>query len=185
MIIMEQQMKKIQTDIQGLMDQWSKGDFLEQGDLFVVGCSTSEVIGKQIGTFGSDDVAKILYEALITFARQKNIYLAFQCCEHINRALVVEKVAAKAYDLEVVSVIPHQNAGGSMATYAYKHMDDPVVVETIQAHAGMDIGDTLIGMHIKAVAVPLRFEQNEIGSAHVTLAKRRPKLIGGERAIYS
>ncbi|KHE66836.1 TIGR01440 family protein, partial [Halobacillus sp. BBL2006] len=110
--------------------------------------------------------------------------LAFQCCEHLNRSLVVERSVLREYGLDEVSAIPIPKAGGSMASYAYKHMEDPVLVESIQATGGLDIGDTLIGMHLKRVAVPLRIEQKSIGKAHVTAAKTRPPLIGGVRAVY-
>lgn len=175
---------KIQSDMNALVLEWAESDFLHQDDLFVVGCSTSEVAGKQIGSSGSEEIAALIYESLAQLAGQKGIHLIFQCCEHLNRALVVEKKAIKSYNIETVSVIPVPKAGGSMAAHAFKHMDNPVIVETIQAHAGIDIGDTLIGMQLKPVAVPLRFKQTMVGNAHLTAARTRPKLIGGERAEY-
>lgn len=181
---MNEQIEKVKNDMSAMMDQWKAAKYIEPDEIFVVGCSTSEVVGKAIGTFGSHDVAEILYEQLAAFSTNEHVHLAFQCCEHLNRALVVEKEVAKAYGLEIVSVIPKRDAGGSMATYAFEQMKEPVVVESIAAHAGMDIGDTFIGMHIKAVAVPVRFDRHEIGAAHVTLVRRRPKLIGGSRAVY-
>lgn len=177
--------KQMLTDIEAVMRQWSEANVMQADQIFVVGCSTSEVLGKEIGTFGSDDVAVHLYDALQVFANKQHIHLAFQCCEHLNRALVVESKVAKANGYEIVSAIPHKDAGGSMATYAYGEMQDPVVVEEITAHAGMDIGDTFIGMHLKHVAVPIRFDRDHIGAAHTTFAKTRPKLIGGARAIYA
>ena len=118
------------------------------------------------------------------FAEKHKLFLAFQGCEHINRALTIERRAAGKFNLEPVSVIPVVHAGGSMSAYAYQHMDDPVVVEAIRANAGIDIGQTLIGMHLKPVAVPLRTSIEKIGDAIVTIATTRPKLIGGEQAIY-
>ena len=145
--------------------------------LFVVGCSTSEVLGEKIGTAGAVEVANALYDEL-------NLYLVFQGCEHINRALTLERAAAEKYHLEPVAVVPVRTAGGSMSAYAYTKMEDPVIVEHVQAHAGIDIGQTLIGMHLKIVAVPIRTSVKKIGQATVTVAKTRPKLIGGARAQY-
>lgn len=154
------------------------------GTLFVVGCSTSEIAGSRIGTSGALGIGEALYKPLKDFAEKYNLFLAFQGCEHINRALTIERQAADKFNLDLVSVIPVQHAGGSMSTYAYRQMDEPVVVEAIRATAGIDIGQTLIGMHLKSVAVPLRTSISKIGEAVVTVATTRPKLIGGERAIY-
>ncbi|AGT33731.1 MULTISPECIES: TIGR01440 family protein [Geobacillus] len=158
---------------------------LGRGHIVVVGCSTSEVFGERIGTAGSMDVAAMLFAELEAWRRETGIELAFQCCEHLNRALVVERETARAHGLEVVSVVPVPQAGGAMAAYAYRNLADPVVVEAIRADAGIDIGHTLIGMHLKPVAVPVRVPVKQVGAAHVTLAKTRPKLIGGARAVYS
>ena len=152
---------------------------LKAGDIVVIGCSTSEIIGSRIGTDSSPEVAGIVFEAIYEFAQQKGIYLAVQCCEHLNRAIVIEKVAAMF--AETVNVIPQPKAGGSMATQAYVHFKDPIVVEEIKADAGIDIGFTLIGMHLKKVAVPLRLDNNKIGEATVLAARTRPKFIGGIR----
>lgn len=156
----------------------------EKGGFFVVGCSTSEVVGKRIGTAGAMDIGEALFQPLKAFADQYELHLAFQGCEHINRALTIEREAAKQYNLEPVSVIPQINAGGSMSAYAYEHLNDAVVVEEIRAHSGIDIGQTLIGMHLKPVAIPLRTSIEKIGEAIVTVATTRPKLIGGVRAKY-
>ncbi|WP_084244242.1 TIGR01440 family protein [Planomicrobium okeanokoites] len=156
-----------------------------KGQVFVVGCSTSEVLGQHIGTGGGLDIAESLYEPLQKFAARHKIFLAFQGCEHINRALTIERHAAEKYGWEPVSVIPVAKAGGSMSAYAYSAMNDPVVVEEIKAHAGIDIGQTMIGMHLKRVAVPVRTSVKLIGDAIVSAATTRPKLIGGERASYS
>jgi uncharacterized protein (TIGR01440 family) len=157
---------------------------LKSGQLLVVGCSTSEVIGEKIGTAGSFDVAEMIFRELGKLQAKAGIQLALQCCEHLNRAIVVERKTAIDRGLEEVSVVPVRKAGGAMATYAFEHMNDPVVVEFIKADAGIDIGQTLIGMHLKHVAVPVRVKQKTVGQAMVTLAKTRPKLIGGERAVY-
>lgn len=152
--------------------------------LLVIGCSTSEVIGEQIGTAGTVQVAEVLYQTLIQFAKKNQISLAFQCCEHLNRALVIETEIMERNHYEEVTVVPVRSAGGALATYAYQHLPQAVVVEHIKADAGIDIGDTFIGMHLKHVAVPVRSQEKQIGKAHVTLAVTRPKLIGGNRAIY-
>nr|WP_240503576.1 TIGR01440 family protein [Natranaerobius trueperi] len=156
---------------------------LKNGDILVVGCSTSEVIGKKIGSSSSHEVAEAIFKGLVNTINQ-DIYLAFQCCEHLNRALVVERSCAEKYNLEQVSVIPVPEAGGSLSGLAYKALEDPIVVESIKAHGGIDIGDTLIGMHLKPVAVPVRSSIKTIGKAHLTMARTRPKLIGGKRAVY-
>ena len=162
----------------------AKTDF-KAGQIIVIGCSTSEVRGSRIGKDGNSAIAEALYTSVAPLAAEKGLYLAFQCCEHLNRALVVERDVAEKYDLDEVSVVPYPHAGGSMASWAYRAFSDPVVAETIQAHGGIDIGETLIGMHLKRVAVPLRLENRQIGQARVNAAFTRPKLIGGMRAKYS
>jgi uncharacterized protein (TIGR01440 family) len=157
---------------------------LSEDHILVVGTSTSEVIGQHIGSSGTVEVAKAIYESLAAFREKTGIKLAFQCCEHLNRALVVERETAKQYGYEIVTVMPVRSAGGAMATYAYSKLKNPVVVEYIKADCGIDIGDTFIGMHLKPVVIPVRSEVTEIGHAHVTIARTRPKLIGGERAVY-
>lgn len=157
---------------------------LKSGDVAVVGCSTSEVIGERIGTSGTLDVAKEIFDGLNSIFAEKGIFIAAQCCEHLNRAIIIEKEKADALGLEQVCVVPHPRAGGSFATAAWKTMKNPVAVEEIKADAGIDIGTTLIGMHLKRVAVPLRLESNTIGEAKLSAAKTRPKYIGGERAKY-
>ncbi|MFD2209952.1 TIGR01440 family protein [Virgibacillus halophilus] len=174
----------VQADTEALVKEWVSLSLLREDDIFVVGCSTSEVSGEKIGTSGSMEIADILFNAMKKLQQYTGIVLAFQCCEHLNRALVVERETAKAYGLEEVTVVPAPHAGGSMATYAYQHMENPCVVEFIRAEAGIDIGETMIGMHLKHVAVPLRLAQRSIGNARVNGAKTRPKLIGGHRATY-
>ncbi len=156
---------------------------LKKGNILVVGCSTSEVLGSKIGTDSSPDVAKELFEGIYEAANKKGIFVAAQCCEHLNRAIIIERDAALL--LEEVNVVPQPKAGGSFATAAYNTFKDPVAVEEIKADAGLDIGFTMIGMHIKKVAVPVRLENNRIGEATVLAARSRPKFIGGERAIYN
>lgn len=157
---------------------------LSEHHVLVIGCSTSEIIGEKIGTAGSEEVASFVFRQLKQLQVETGVQLAFQCCEHLNRALVVERKTAYERQLEEVTVIPVRTAGGAMATYAYGNMSDPVVVEFIKADSGIDIGSTLIGMHLKHVAVPLRVSQKTVGQAYVTLAKTRAKLIGGSRAVY-
>lgn len=157
---------------------------LKPGQLVVVGCSTSEVVGEKIGTAGTSDVAEMIFRQLHRFAEDTGVALAFQCCEHLNRALVIEGAEAIKRGLDEVSVVPVRSAGGAMATYAFEKFSDAVVVEFLKADAGIDIGQTFIGMHLKHVAVPIRVTQKKVGHAHVTLAKTRPKLIGGSRAVY-
>lgn len=164
-------------------------DFLEEfplqpDQLLVVGVSTSEVLGHRIGTRGNEEVAREIFEAMESIRRKNPFHVAYQCCEHLNRALVVEKKTAQFFGLEEVWVIPVPEAGGAMAAYAYRHLEEAVVVERIQAHAGLDIGGTLIGMHLRPVAVPVRSRVKQVGQAPVILAKTRPKLIGGARAVY-
>ncbi len=158
---------------------------LKKGNIVVIGCSTSEVHGGRIGKDSQPEIAATLYEVLAPMAEEKGIYLAFQCCEHLNRALVVDREVAEKLNLTEVTVVPHVKAGGSMGSYAYRHKADPVMVETIQAHGGLDIGETLIGMHLRPVAVPKRLSVKYIGSARLTAASSRAKLIGGERAKYT
>lgn len=155
---------------------------LKNGDILVVGCSTSEVVGSTIGTNSSPETAGEIFSALHDFAKDHGIYLAVQCCEHLNRAIITEREAVPFG--EVVNVVPQPKAGGSLATKAYAGFTDPVALEEIKADAGIDIGSTLIGMHLKRVAVPVRLENNRIGGATVVAARTRPKFIGGVRAVY-
>ena len=156
---------------------------LKAGDIFVVGCSSSEIVGSKIGKGSSFEAAKIVYGVISEKLAEKGIYLAAQCCEHLNRAIIIEKAAIG--NAPYCNVVPQPKAGGSFATNAYKHFNCPVAVEHISADAGIDIGFTLIGMHLKEVAVPLRLENNKIGEAMVLAARTRAKFIGGERAIYN
>lgn len=157
---------------------------LEEGELFVVGCSTSEVGGASIGTYSSPELAEMVFGGIYQATQEAGVYLAAQCCEHLNRALILEKEAARAFGYEIVNVVPQPKAGGSFATAAYKAFEHPAAVEHIKASAGMDIGSTLIGMHLKDVAVPVRIRTKQIGDACVVCARTRAKFIGGQRAVY-
>jgi len=177
-------LEEIQESTKKALDRLLAVAGLKPGQILVVGCSTSEVLGYRIGSHSSLEVAVPIFAALREGVTANGLYLAVQCCEHLNRALVVERECMEKYNLEEVGVLPHPKAGGSLAVVAYREFKDPVVVETIAAHAGMDIGDTFIGMHLRRVAVPVRSEVKSIGHAHLTMARTRPKLIGGERAQY-
>ncbi len=155
---------------------------LQEGMILVVGCSSSEVCGHKVGSQSSPETADAVFRGLMSVLSPRGIYLAAQCCEHLNRAIVIEKEAAKG--LELVNVVPQPKAGGSFATAAYREFSCPVVVEAIQADAGLDIGGTLIGMHLKRVAVPLRLSIDHVGNALLLAARTRPKFIGGVRAVY-
>lgn len=180
--------KKFLEELKGqwehILREFEEAADLQAGQIVVIGCSTSEVLGERIGKAGNKEVAEILFEPLHAWAAKLGIYPAIQCCEHLNRALVVEKDCADKYGLETVIVLPSLTAGGAMALTAWESFNSPVAVEQIKAHAGLDIGDTLIGMHLRQVAVPLRIDVNHLGSAHVNLAKTRPKFVGGPRAAY-
>lgn len=157
---------------------------LQKGQILVLGLSSSEVVGGHIGKNSSLEVGEIIVSAILEETKQRGIYLAVQGCEHLNRALVVERELALQKDLEIVNVLPSMHAGGSGQLAAFKFMNNPVEVEFITAHAGIDIGDTAIGMHVKHVQVPIRPSQRKLGGAHVTALASRPKLIGGARALY-
>lgn len=156
---------------------------LKKGSIVIVGCSTSEVVGSSIGTSSSPETAEEIFSALHDYTSENGIFLAIQCCEHLNRAVITEREAVPFS--ETVNVVPQPKAGGSLGTIAYKTFTDPVAVEEIKADAGIDIGFTLIGMHLKKVAVPVRLKNNKIGEATVVAARTRPKFIGGERAVYN
>ncbi len=176
---------KIKNEAETLINELLSNIQLKKGDIFVVGCSSSEILGSNIGKGSSYDAAKIVFDVIYPRLHEKGIYLAAQCCEHLNRALVIERECAEKYGYDIVSVIPQPKAGGSFATLTYKNLEEPVLVEQIKANAGIDIGGTLIGMHLKYVAVPIRMSISKIGEANVVCAYTRPKYIGGSRAIYS
>ena len=157
---------------------------LRPGELLVIGCSSSEIVGQTIGKGSSMEAAHAVYEGIAPLLSARGILLAAQCCEHLNRALIVEAETARRFGYEPVNVRPWAHGGGSFATTVWEHMADPVAVEHIRAAAGIDIGDTLIGMHLKEVAVPVRLSLKKIGEASLVCARTRPKFIGGERARY-
>lgn len=178
-------MEEIQKQLKTALNELYDVARLPAGALLVVGCSTSEVLGNKIGSNGSEEAAAVLFDTINTFCRAHGIYFAAQCCEHLNRALVIEKEAYDALHLcGRVNVVPHPHAGGSFATAVYHGFSEPYVVERVRADAGIDIGDTFIGMHLKQVAVPVRVSVSSIGKAHLTLARTRIKYIGGPRAMY-
>ena len=154
------------------------------GQILVVGCSSSEIVGETIGQGSTFSAAETVLGTLLPILRERGIYLAAQCCEHLNRALIIERACAEKYGLDEVAVIPQPKAGGSFATAAWAAFEAPVAVEHIRAHAGIDIGGTLIGMHLRDVAVPVRLSLDRIGSALLLCARTRPKYIGGSRAKY-
>mgnify|MGYP003290950166 CR=1 FL=1 len=172
--------RQAQNVVTELLDQAA----LKPGSLLVIGCSSSEIVGKRIGKGSSMEAAQAAFRGIYPILQKQGIHLAVQCCEHLNRALIMERSAAEAKGYEIVNVIPQPHAGGSFAVTAWNAFEDPVAVETIQADAGMDIGGTLIGMHLRRVAVPVRTSLNHIGEAIVLCARTRPKYIGGPRAVY-
>lgn len=168
------------TAVQELVDAAK----LRPGQLLVIGCSSSEIVGSRIGKGSSMDAAQAVWDGVHTVLEQGGIRLAVQCCEHLNRALVIEREDALRFGYEIVNAVPHAHAGGAFATTVYHAMKDPVLVEQVWADAGLDIGGTLIGMHLKRVAVPVRLSLSKIGEANILCARTRPKYIGGERARY-
>ena len=158
---------------------------LKPGSLLVIGCSSSEMVGQHIGKGSSMEAAQAAFAGIYPVLQERGISLAVQCCEHLNRALILERAAAEKRGYEPVSVMPQPHAGGSFAVAAWNAFEEPVAVENIRADAGMDIGGTLIGMHLRAVAVPVRTAQKQIGEAIVLCARTRPKYLGGPRAVYA
>jgi uncharacterized protein (TIGR01440 family) len=173
---------KIYVQAKAVIDEICEKAKLKKGNILVVGGSTSEIIGDKIGSNSNPEIAQTVIDAIMDCLKDKGIFLAVQCCEHLNRAIVIERDALPF--AESVNVIPQPKAGGSLATCAYKSFSNPIVIEHVRADAGIDIGFTLIGMHLKEVAVPLRLENNVIGKAFVVGARTRPKFIGGIRAVY-
>ena len=160
---------------------------LEEEDIFVVGCSSSEIAAHMIGTYSSEEIGKAVFTTIKRVCDEKGIFLAAQCCEHLNRAVIVEKKCAQRYGLTRVNVVPVLKAGGSFGTAAYNGFKNAYAVESLErkASAGMDIGDTFIGMHMRDVVVPVRVHTDRIGNAHVTFARTRAKFVGGDRAVYN
>lgn len=179
-----QDINKIKEQTINVINELIKEADLKENDILVLGGSTSEIAGGTIGKDSSLEIGSAVIKEVLNITSKKNINLAVQGCEHLNRALVVEREVAEANNFEIVSVIPALHAGGAMSVAAFDQMEDPVMIEHVIAKAGVDIGDTEIGMHVKFVQVPLRLSEKYIGAARVTALKSRPKLIGGARAIY-
>lgn len=165
--------------------QLAEAAHLRRGQIVVIGCSTSEVVGRQVGSWSTPEVADAIFRGLNSVFAPMGVYMAAQCCEHLNRSIVIEREAAKANGYQIVSAIPQPHAGGSWATNCWQRFNDPVLVEEVRAAAGMDIGGTLIGMHLRRVAVPVRLSMDHIGQAILLCARTRPPFIGGSRAVYS
>lgn len=182
---MEETLQTIENQVADAVQQVLTAHPLPRGAIFVIGCSSSEIAGGLIGHESSEEIGQAVFRGARRTCEAHGVYLAAQCCEHLNRALVVPRDCAERYGYEEVRVVPWLKGGGSFATAAYHGYESPCVVEHIKAHAGIDIGSTFIGMHLKDVAVPFRLAENHIGSAYVTAAFTRPKLIGGERARYN
>ena len=177
-------MEKIRSEAAAAVSELLEKSELTKGKILVIGCSSSEIVGETIGHGSSVETAQAVFEEIYPILKEKGIFLAAQCCEHLNRALIIERACAEKYHLEEVCVVPQPKAGGSFATAAWKGFDEPVAVEHIRAHAGLDIGGTLIGMHLCDVAVPVRLSTEKIGEARLLAARTRPKYIGGIRAKY-
>lgn len=177
-------LEMIKEQTRAVLDEFFWAARMKAGQILVVGCSSSEIGSFKIGSHSSQEIGAAVFETILGETKKRGIYLAAQCCEHLNRALILEEEAAERYGYELVNVKPQLKAGGSFATAAYGGFEAPAAVEHIQAHGGIDIGDTLIGMHLRDVAVPVRIQTKEIGGARVVCARTRAKFIGGVRAHY-
>ena len=177
-------MELIQKQAAAVIEELIREASLQRGQILVIGCSSSEIMGETIGHGSSFETAQAVFDTVYPILKEAGIYLAAQCCEHLNRALIIERECGEKYGLEEVAVVPQPKAGGSFATAAWRCFSDPIAVEHIKAHAGLDIGGTLIGMHLRDVAVPLRLSTAKIGNAAILSARTRPKYIGGSRAKY-
>lgn len=177
-------LNKVKLEVTTALEELIETAKLTSGQILVIGCSSSEIAGGIIGKNSSPELANVVAGTILDIANKKGILIAAQCCEHLNRALIIEKSTAEKLGLEIVNVMPMAKAGGSFATAVFESMNEPVAVESIKADAGLDIGSTLIGMHLKSVAVPVRLKTKYIGEAFVTAARTRAKYIGGVRAHY-
>lgn len=177
-------METIKQQAIAAIEELLQASEIREGQILVIGCSSSEIVGETIGHGSSVETAQAVFDAIYPILKSRGIYLAAQCCEHLNRALIIERECGEKYGLEEVAVVPQPKAGGSFATAAWHGFSSPIAVEHIRAHAGLDIGGTLIGMHLKDVAVPVRLTVNRIGDAILLAARTRPKFIGGIRARY-
>ena len=174
--------EQVRREAANAASQLAEAAQLHKGQIVVIGCSTSEVVGKKVGSWSTPEIAAAIFEGLSSVFGPMGVYIAAQCCEHLNRAIIVEHEAVP--NAEIVNVVPQPKAGSSFATAAYQAFRHPVALEEIRADAGLDIGGTLIGMHLKKVAVPVRLPQDHIGDAILLAARVRPKFIGGDRAVY-
>ena len=181
---MEANLKQIEAQARAAATELLDIAGLKAGDIFVVGCSSSEVLGGRIGKASSEAAAEAVFDGIYPVLRERGVYLAAQCCEHLNRALIIKGDCAERYGLEPVCVVPQPKAGGSFAAQAWRSFRRPAAVERVRAHAGLDIGGTLIGMHLREVAVPVRLSLDRIGAALLLCARTRPRYIGGSRAAY-
>ena len=179
------EMLNIKNDALNAINEFLPLAKLKAGDIFVIGCSSSEIVGSNIGKGSSPEAARAVFDVIYPILKEKGIYLAVQCCEHLNRAVIIEEELANKLNLDIVNAVPQLHAGGSFAVTAYNTFTSPVAVEHIRANAGMDIGHTLIGMHLKEVAVPVRISVKFIGEAPIVCARTRAKYVGGERALYN
>ena len=177
-------MQGIRDQVREALTELLEAAALRRGALVVIGCSSSEILGEKIGKGSSPEVGRAVAEEALSVLGERGLFLAAQCCEHLNRALILEREAAEKFGYEIVCVRPRPKAGGSFATAVYELMREPVAVEHVRADAGLDIGGTLIGMHLKDVAVPVRLKTARVGEAILLAARTRPKLIGGARAEY-
>ncbi len=176
--------ENVKNAVTEMMDELLEVAKLKKGDLFVVGCSTSEVLGEHIGTASSAELGEIIFRAIYERLQERGVYLAAQGCEHINRALVVERELAEKRGYGIINVVPWLHAGGAFSLAAYQGLKDPVMVENVRAQAGLDIGGSIIGMHLVPVVVPVRLKRKQLGNASVLAARTRPKYVGGPRAEY-
>ena len=179
------QLEELRQEVRIAAEELLSAANMKPGQILVVGCSSSEIASHKIGSYSSAEIGKAVFEELYAVTKSQGLYLAAQCCEHLNRALVVERATMERRGLQEVTVVPWLHAGGAFSTNAYYHMEDPVVVEEVEADGGLDIGLTMIGMHLKRVAVPVHLTNNHVGYAMVIGAKTRPPLIGGVRAHYT
>lgn len=177
-------LNKVTNEAKKAINELIEASGIKSGELLVIGCSSSEIMGGNIGKASSAEAAQAVFDGIYPILKEEGIYLAAQCCEHLNRALIMEQEAAEKFGYEIVNVMPQIKAGGSFATTVWQNMEHPVAVEHVKASAGLDIGNTLIGMHLKEVAIPVRLSIDKIGEAVIVCARTRPKFIGGERAIY-
>lgn len=180
----EMELKEITLQARDAATELIERSGIKKGQIMVIGCSTSEIQGYDLGSHSGPEVGKAVLDGILPVTKEHGIYLAAQCCEHINRAIIIEEEAMEKYRLEQVNAVPQPKAGGSFATALYGALENPVAVEDVKAHAGLDIGGVLIGMHLKEVAVPMRLTTKHIGNALIIAARTRPKFTGGERAVY-